>query len=234
MSKTLGQRAKQLLSLVNYADAYLRLMHLPLEIEDVPKNQHILRMMIKAPWSNGWQVPPQLAWTVPAIQEAIRAQRNLRVDHPFVYITVRSGVVQRRTDDVWHVDGFSMRVPHVPEQNYIWTDDYPTEVLAQRFGFEPDFDPMVHNIHQYFQDRAHDSNVYVLRPKCLYQIDPYVVHRRPQIPEGTQRTFLRISFIPIEIEDDTCAPNPLLPEKVYGREDIRKKLIRYVAQNVKV
>jgi hypothetical protein len=41
------------------------------------------------------------------------------------------------------------------------------------------------------------------------------------------RTFWRVSFVPIEIEDDTCTQNPLLPRKVHGRSDIRNVLVRY-------
>ena len=54
-----------------------------------------------------------------------------------------------------------------------------------------------------------------------------MVHRRPSNTTGKQRTFVRISFIPIEIEDDTCTRNMLFPEKVYNRKDIREKLINY-------
>lgn len=146
----------------------------------------------------------------------------------FVYITVRSGPVVSVTDDLWHVDGFSMRVPHPPEQNYIWSNCHGTEWLDQEFVLPSDFDPMRHNIHQYFQDRARPENIRVLEPHVLYGIDPYVVHRRPQVPAGVFRTFFRISFVPIEIEDDTCTVNPYLPrEKPYARKDIRERLARY-------
>ena len=120
-----------------------------------------------------------------------------------------------------------MRVAHRPEQNYIWTDVNPTEVLLQKFDIPVDFDPFKHNLHKYFQDNGREELTMTLRPKHLALIDPYIVHRRPQIPLGTQRCFFRISFIPIEIEDDTCMQNPLLPSKIYNREDIRNTLIPY-------
>ena len=34
-------------------------------------------------------------------------------------------------------------------------------------------------------------------------------------------------FYTVEIEDNTCTPNPLMPIKHYSREDIRKTLTRY-------
>jgi len=121
-----------------------------------------------------------------------------------------------------------MRVPHPPEQNYIWADCFGTEVLRQKIELPNDFDPMKHNIHQYFQDQADANYTQVLKTKTLYAIDPYVIHRRPNLPRSVWRTFFRISFIPIEIEDDTCSINHLIPrKKPYGRKDIRETLVRY-------
>lgn len=91
-----------------------------------------------------------------------------------------------------------------------------------------DFDPFRHNIHNYFQDVAKEENIRTLKERTLYGIDPYVIHRRPSVPVGTMRTFLRVSFVPIEIEDYTCTDNPLMPrQKPYGRVDFRTTLVRY-------
>jgi hypothetical protein len=205
------------------------------DFENIPKEpQYILRMMVYSPETDGELViPPELEWMREELK-TIRILRNyfLRNEQPYIYVTVRHGEVTSVTDDEWHVDGFSMRVPHVPEQNYIWTNNkYTTQLLNQKFKLPDDFDPMKHNIHTFFQSRAKESNIVECRYKYLYLIDPYVVHRRPKIPDGTKRTFIRISFVPIEIEDDTCTPNPLLPRKVYGRQDIRKKLVPYTFKN---
>ena len=54
-------------------------------------------------------------------------------------------------------------------------------------------------------------------PNIVYVFDPYVIHRRPPKAFGTQRTFVRVTFVPIEIYDDACTSNPLLPSKVYNR-----------------
>lgn len=220
------ERAHKNLSLAIYgvADQELKASFIDLK---PPTDQYILRMPILTPESGGWKVPDELLWMVPALWFAMDSQIALGVPLNYVYVTVRSGIVRSVTDDLWHVDGFSMRYPHKPEQNYIWSDWYGTEVLPQQFKIPDDFDPFRHNIHQYFQDNA-TAYREVLKSMHLYQIDPYIVHRRPRVPDCTQRTFLRISFVPIEIEDDTCAVNPLMPpRKPYGREDIRKNLIRY-------
>lgn len=189
-------------------------------------DQYVLRMMIKSPETNDFVIPDELKWLESAILACHKVQCERFVDHPYAYVTVRSGIVTSTTDDLWHVDGFSMRVPHPPEQNYIWTNVQPTEVLDQVFNLPEDFDPFKHNIHQYFQDHE-AGEIITLEPERFYMIDPYVVHRRPAVTAGIHRTFVRISFIPIEIEDDTCNQNPLLPRKSYGRSDIRHQLVRY-------
>ena len=145
----------------------------------------------------------------------------------FWYVTVRNGLVTSKTDDVWHVDGFSMRTPHVPEQNYLLTNSFGTQVLDQKIAVPEDFDAFKHNIHQYFQTVADERNTRTLDIDTVHCIDPYVVHRRNLQSENGYRKFIRISAIPIEIEDDTCVRNPLLPLKVYGRRDIRLNLVDY-------
>jgi len=190
----------------------------------------ILRMMVRRP-ETGFCIPEQLEWLAPAIGLTDQIQRVNNIPSQFVYVTVRSGIVTSTTDDLWHVDGFSMRVPHIPEQNYIWTDKSGTEELNQKIDLPEDFDPLKHNIHQYFQDVARPENRRTLEEKTLYGIDPYVIHRRPPLTAGIRRTFFRISYVPIEIEDDTCMINPYMPKRaLYGRKDIRYSLDRYSVQ----
>lgn len=193
------------------------------------EEQFILRMMIRTPDTN-FKIPTELEWLRDTILACDKRQAANGIHNPFVYITVRHGYVQTTTDDLWHVDGFSTRVPHNPEQNYIWASDNPTEVLVQDIILPDDFNPLKHNIHMYFQDQAERSNIQTLDGNHLYVIDPYVIHRRPNLSKNVKRTFFRISFVPIEIEDDTCTVNPLIPRlKPYGREDIRNTLERYSA-----
>jgi len=45
----------------------------------------------------------------------------------------------------------------------------------------------------------------------MYAMDPYMLHRRPPQTEGMVRTFVRISYVPILINDVNNTPNPLLP-----------------------
>lgn len=219
-------RAVNNLSLSAYQKADRSIMELPETTVKPPDDQYILRMLVKSPETNGFVIPDELEWLRSTILGTEVIQNVIR-PRPYVYVTVRCGEVRAKTDNEWHVDGFSMRVTHQPETNYIWSDCYPTEVLDQKFVIPGDFDPMKHNLHNYFQKHAKEENVRVLRAQNIAIIDPYIVHRRPKVPAGTMRKFFRISHLPIEIEDDTCMQNPLLPKKVFNRTDIRKQLVPY-------
>ena len=217
----MSERTNSNLSLKFYAKTYAPILWRELLL-DTPAEQYILRMMVKRPDSD-FHIPLELRWLEKTILEAYE---YMDYSKRFVYVTSRCGIVKSTTDDDWHVDGFSMRVPHVPEQNFIWSDCYPTEILDQQFVIPDDFDSMKHNLHHYFQDNAEENKAYSLQENYVHILDPYVIHRRPKVPEGTMRRMFRISFVPIEIEDDTCSQNSLLPSGPYGREDIRKSLHR--------
>lgn len=191
------------------------------------ERQYVLRMMVRSPDSNGLHIPQELDWLRDTIYELDNLQKSNGLHNPFVYVTVRHGEVTTKTDDIWHVDGFSMRLPHVPEQNYIWSSDNPTEYAHQAFDIPHDFDPHKHHLHWYFDERVRAENIRACGNRTISLIDPYFVHRRPKDAVGSIRTFWRISFIPIEIEDGRCQQNPLLPVKTYRNEDIRRSLVRY-------
>lgn len=219
-------RAKRLLNLKDYANHVRPVDCGEIILQSPYARQYVLRMMVRG--LNGTQIvlPFALSWLKNTIEYCDGIQKQHGIHHQFIYVTVRHGLVTSMNDDTWHVDGFSMRYPHLPEQNYIYSNVNGTEILEQGFNIHPDFDPEKHNIHQYFQDHA-NGEVYTLPVNRLFVIDPYIVHRRPQA--SGQRTFVRISFVPIEIEDDTCEKNPLMPSRTYGRKDVRQTLLRHIA-----
>lgn len=223
---TLYDRSYRNLNLKEYS-AYLPPIDFgPIRLKCPYDRQYILRMMVKGLDGLVFHIPRELKWLEDTIHHCHENQIANDVFHQFVYVTVRHGLVTSVTDDDWHVDGFAMRYAHPPEQNYIYSNCHSTEILQQKFKFPDDFDPMIHHIHQYFKDHADDSKKIQLPPNRFFIIDPYIVHRRPKNLDGA-RTFVRISFVPIEIEDDTCQINPLMPARRYGREDMRKTLLRY-------
>ena len=196
-----------------------------LKLYDHPETQRILRMLVQAPYSRGLKLPVGLEWIWPALSMAERFQRDeVGVLHPHTYITVRRGPVVTKTDDVWHVDGFSTRYAHLPEANYIMVSgSMGTEYLDQTFEFPEHFDPLKHDIQKYFQNEAAPwGSTRGMKLDTLYFLDPYVIHRRPPSSRGAQRTFVRISFTPIEIPDINNTPNPLLPTAHYVLDGIKE------------
>lgn len=193
---------------------------------DLPKDQYILRMLVKGP-DTSLIVPKPLRWLEWTICNLYNYHCQYISKHPYIYVTTRIGEVSSKTDDIWHVDGFGLDTPHIPEQNYIWADHTPTEVLHQNFAFPEDFDAKKHHIHWYFNDHVSPlAEVETLQPKNMYLIDPYVVHRRPPTASG-HRSFIRISFLPLPIKDDKNTQNPLLPVAPWKHRDIRETLVRY-------
>jgi len=205
------------------------------EVElDVPDDRiYILRMPIRS-YHSGFQIPEELKWCRPLIAVAEVNQKKMKVNHPFCYITIRSGLVTSTTDDEWHVDGFSTKITHLPEQNYIWVDRVPTEWTVQGINFPEDFDPLVHNVHRFIQRSLRGNVIQTCEPKRVYCMDPYVIHRRPHMYEDVYRTFIRVSFTPIEIQDRNNTFNDLLP-MVSNRDGvmIRDQLKDYHEEKLK-
>lgn len=208
---TLASRAFTPLNLDQFSDFNLANCLGELDLHPPQHRQYVLRMLVWTPY-DGLKLPDELSWTLPLIEASMRHQHDyIGVIHPFCYLTVRHGLVTSTTDDDWHVDGFSMKVTHLPEQNYLWADSHATEVLHAATPLPESFDPLRHNIHSTFGRFVTSTNVVQCHPRNVFVIDPYVVHRRPAVPAGTHRTFLRVSHVPIEINDTNNTQNPLLP-----------------------
>jgi hypothetical protein len=183
-------------------------------------------MLVKAPHTH-LLIPKEVEWCTNLILHCSNVQKSNFVEHPFTYLTVRCGPTLDSDDDVWHTDGFSMKTPHLPEQNYLWSNHSGTESLEQCFFDIPrDFDPRVHNLHKYIQKRA-KGPVHKASDSTIIITDPYVVHRRPK--NTGWRNMVRVSFVPIIIEDDANTPNPLIPVREFGQigKDIRDRLSDY-------
>lgn len=218
---TLKDRAFQALNLEQYSnDNTVDKIGDELELEIPKERQYYLRILIKRMFGV-YQIPEELEWCRPFVEICAEAQRNAGINQPFVYLTVRSGKVDSTTDDEWHVDGFSQSITHLPEQNYLWTDNNPTEYVEQAIDFPSDFDSMRHNIHTFLQNRVDNSKIKTMKEKCIYGMDPYIIHRRPPLTSGTNRCFLRLSFTPIEIEDVNNTYNPLIPTN-YKRDGVKE------------
>lgn len=201
------------------------------EIKNIPSEKiYVLRMLIKKPFED-IKIPENLIWITPFIDYENNYQNNiLNIKQPFLYLTIRSGIVSSVNDDVWHVDGFSLNITHLPEQNYIWVNNNPTEYIEGKFKIPSDFNYKKHNIHLFFQDNITKNHIIKkFSEKHIYCLDPYIIHKRPFIEKNTNRTFIRLSFTPIEINDINNTKNHLLftDYKRDGLKDFRDDLIRY-------
>lgn len=230
-SSNVANRAYKILNLAQYkeinrGDFVGNFGHM---IKPTSEHQYVLRMIVKHAHSD-FEIPDEISWVTPLLMEAYKFQKEvIKINHLCCYVTIRHGIVSSHNDDVWHVDGFSTKISHIPEQNYIISNCYPTEVAHKAISFPLGFDPLIHNIHSYIQNRISKYDIQNVGIGEMWCVDPYVIHRRPIIPSGVIRTFVRISFTPIEIMDDNNTPNPLLQMPKYNRDgvEIRNKLLDY-------
>ena len=226
---SIASRASQRLSLDGFANPGVPEKLRRLDLTPPAERQYILRMAIRAE-GGAYLIPNELEWLKPLFFAALAHQDSLGVDHPFCYFTVRHGLVDSATDDEWHVDGFSMKVPHGPEQNYVWCSHTGTEYAALQAAFPADFDPLRHNVNHFLAGLVDNEIVGACDAQTVYCMDPFLLHRRPAATAGIQRTFVRLSFVPIEIDDTNNTQNPLLPRS-YSADGVafRNRLATYQA-----
>jgi len=234
MKETIAKRALRAVNLKEFPTECYPEVVSSLELSIPKEETYILRMLIKRPF-HSISLPKELHWVLPLVNKSLEYQQNtIMVEQPFCHLTIRSGIVKSTGDDQWHTDGFSMQITHLPEQNYLWCDSNPTEFAIAPINIPEDFSALQHNLHLFIDDTLKTKNYQFLTalPKTIYCFDPYVIHRRPPLTQGQQRTFIRVSFTPIEIMDDSNTPNPCLPTMLHNREgvkDFRDGLKRYSA-----
>ena len=173
--------------------------------------QAVLRMLVRYR-DNELQLPEELEWVRPLVEATDRVMADNGLTMPFTYVTIRHNFETDHTDEDWHVDGFSMRVSHIPEQNFLWSNTGGTLFTGSKVLVAPNFNPMKHNINTSVSFIKNSADVSTA-PNGVYSFDPYVFHRAPPYM-GVGRTFVRVSYVPIEIDDVNNTPNPLLPRVV--------------------
>lgn len=223
----LNVRAWKPLNLQEYRHAHLPEYVAPCYLVFPENPLYILRMLIRSQNEDQYSAPDNLFFLKPFIDACIAYQKKyVRVRHPFLYLTVRHGPVVSETDDEWHVDGFSMKYNHLPEQSYIWANHSPTQFGTVELDIKG-FNPAKHNIHKLIQ-RHNPLPAVGSRPNAIYCIDPYIIHRRPpNLNKDAWRSFVRVTFSPIEIRDVNNTLNPFVVSNndFDGVKQFRDKLL---------
>ena len=226
----MAERAKRLVNLSDYAhtlsEASLRVGAIDVSLPDTQRS--VLRLPL---CMNGvWSIPSEFDWLSEFIHHCVVYQSRHFVSHPFWYLTVRrTDADPTNRSSQWHVDGFSLRTPHLPEMNYLWCSEEPTLFYEKPLVFPHDFDGKRHNLQTFIEERIDAQYMVQGQPRQIYLLDPYVVHKKPDSIASTNRFLIRLSNIPVEIEDDLHTPNPAFPSKRYGRvgKDIADHFERY-------
>jgi len=230
MKNTFVERAFNALNVKYFEKAALPDKAFDYELNCPLDRQYILRMMIKQPHQE-FNIPPELKWCEDLIMKSHQMQLDNNIKHSYCYITVRHGIHDAVTEDIWHTDGYSEIITHIPEQNYIVTSDYCTEYVEIPLTFPKSFDALKHNIVEYIDNKVTElqPKIHVAKANVVYVFDPYVIHRRPVEAFGKQRTFVRVTFVPIEVCDDACYINPNIEKKTYNRnaDTTRNKLTSF-------
>ena len=100
----------------------------------------VLRMLVRPKYGK-FIIPESLKFLEETILElsAIDVLRT-GIEESWCYVTIRHGEVKSETDDEWHFDGSSFRTDIIPERNYIWVDNNPTEYKEGNLSIPEDFE----------------------------------------------------------------------------------------------
>jgi hypothetical protein len=179
--------------------------------------RYTLRLLLQPKYGKPLGLPEGLEGMNDAVRQILLLDRSI-CEHSWCYMTCRIGEVASVNDDAWHFDGASFRTDTIPERNYVWCDSYPTEYKVGSIDIPDGFDPLRYDISEYAGRAATHLPTKTVEPKTWYRIDPFCLHRRPYVPIGTIRSFVRVSFIDVEIRDAKNTPHPALRTEAYGRD----------------
>jgi len=194
---------------------------------------NVLRMPLKFPHTE-YRIPQDIRGLEGLIRKAAEYEAFINENHDdcFCHITYDASVVrkgQHHRFPGFHGDGIqgTKLTPKVNvEHSYILTTKPPTEFCLQPF-FLKHLDEAKHNYFLEFDRQAKKENFYGSLPNHLYLIDPYMVHRTPEIQEDTGRVFIRITYAFTELQHPKNTINPLFEGQQYEKRiDIRENLTR--------
>lgn len=228
------QDASEIFHMERFQYPYLPLFLGDYDISPSENPVNVLRLLIRMNDSNGPVIlPKELSWLKTFVSDNINYHRQHYAVNKdaFIHLTVRMTTYEDlyyKEAGLWHIDGFqgARDARHIPEQDILWCDTCPTEFTLQPF-FVNGLQPERHNLSLFLQENAQEQYKVSAKAKSLYLMTPYNVHRFVPVPFDGIRTFVRLTFSPVEIEDPTNTPNPGLPRTYPYRRDVRDFLSMY-------
>lgn len=185
-------------------------------------DQYVLRVLVRPKYTRRLSLPIWLGWLRESIEAAARVDaEQTGIRHSWCYVTVRHGIVRSATDDEWHFDGASFRSDTIPERNYCYADHSHMEYRLGAVDIPEGFDPLRYDLSDIAARRTEGRPVHRVPAGRWVRVLPTCLHRRPPHTTGTRRTFVRVSFIDVEIRDMNNTANPLLPAPAWGRDPVR-------------
>lgn len=171
-------------------DEYTHRMYLPIQIPELHESSLWTAEQSQEDWER-LRLPSDVEFARPLIEKAIEHEHAEHGDWwTHVYLTVRMGYATPGNPlnrPGWHADGFG-----TTDVNYVWVDRYPTEFAVTTFE---DISDDEHLSLDQFDDQIGASDIVTHTPGLLMRLDPYVIHRAPEIPApGGERRFLKVSF----------------------------------------
>lgn len=203
-----------------------------MDINECKIKDNVLRLPLKFPGTE-YHIPGELNGMLSLIKRVAEYEKFINPQHDscFCHVTYDNSTVNagdHHRFPGWHGDGIqgTKISPKVNvEHSYIIVTDPPTEFCLQPF-FLKHLDEAKHNFFLEFDKQAKKTNVYKALSNHLYLIDPYMVHRTPNIKKKVNRTFIRITYCFTELQHPKNTLNPLFEGQEYHKRiDIRNNLM---------
>lgn len=195
---------------------------------------NVLRMPIKFP-NTDYRLPFVLKPLEKMIKRIAEYESHINKRHneTFTHITADFSEVEPgdwHRFPGFHGDGLSGLRPELKgtiEHSYIVVSKPATEFCIQPFFLEH-LNKAKHNMFHELDSQAKEANIYKSIPYHLYLLDPYMVHRTPDIKKKVNRFFIRVTYAYSELTNPHNTETPLFPERNHPkRHDIREFLTKY-------
>lgn len=156
---------------------------------------YYLYLPVKMRDTSDVRIPENVKGLWPLIEEAmtVAARSNRDIHADYVYLSARKGWA---TPDNplnrpgWHSDGFGTE-----DLNFVWWRGTGTRFAIGDFGIVPE--DHITSLEHFERIAQHSGKVKIVEDypeRCLYEIDPYVVHATPNMTSSAWRQYVKVSI----------------------------------------